>query len=96
MRGWAPREASDDCVPAIKVWAWNGGEEQVGIVDVTRWRGAESEDAASSNGVVSKAGFDDVGMDLLEVFHVGALGLEHGEAWLVGDELCYGGWGEDP
>lgn len=39
-----------------------------------------------------KASFDDVGMKLLEVFHGGAVVLEHGEAWLVRDELGYGGW----
>ena len=37
--------------------------------------------------MVSKASFDDVGVNLLEIFHVGALGLEHDETWLVGDEL---------
>ena len=37
--------------------------------------------------MVSKAGFDDVGMDLLEVFHVGALGLEHGEAICVAEKV---------
>lgn len=56
-------------------------ENHVSIADVSSWGGTKGQDAASCNSVTDKAGFDEVGMDLLEVFHVGTLFFKHGEVW---------------
>lgn len=38
---------------------------------------------------MSKASFDDVRVNHMEVFEGGAVVLEHGETWLVRDEFGY-------
>jgi hypothetical protein len=41
---------------------------------------------------MNKASFDDVRVNLVEVFDGCAVILEHGETWVGGDEFGYGRW----
>lgn len=59
-------------------------ENQVSIVDVSaRGGGAEGQDRADSERVFGQASFEEMGMDLLEVFHGGAVFFQYGEVWMV-------------
>lgn len=58
-------------------------KDQVGIVHVTGRGRTEGQDAASGKSVIGKASFDEVGMNLLKVFHGGAVLVYHGEVRLV-------------
>lgn len=47
------REASDDGVPSEEVWVSNSREDQVRVVQITRWvAGGEGQDTAGGDGVL--------------------------------------------
>lgn len=78
---------SNDRVPNNLIWVLDGFEYRESVREIPEGRnGAKLDELAEGKVGVVEAGFDDVGVDLLEILDAFAFG-EKGERWMGLEEF---------